>query len=392
MKRIIFFAIFPGLLHAAELRSWTDVQGRRIEARMAGLDGESVLLELKDGRKVPYPLAKLSAADADYARSEAAKAPEEKSGADGDKAAGFDSPWPDRIRFTEDPEINVVKEDAENKQFIYESANYRYVCDVRLAKSVVKGFAIMFEATHQFCRSLPLKIDGGEKRDGKLQIRLFEKFDDYVAAGGPPESAGVFIGGSSEVLVPLDSLGVRPVGSGYMLDRDKSSKTLPHELTHQLTPVAYFRTAAMGWFSEGLAEYVAVTPYRSGTYNVRNNHRDIVEYVTGYGKKGNGGRGLGENISLPPLKAFMLQDYDRFLENAQVNYGVALLLTYYFMQMDGEEDAARLKEFLQALRKGKDREEALGVLLGGRSFEQLEKDVAKAWSRRGVDLTFAAAP
>ncbi len=386
MCRLFCLLLFAGTAHAEETRTWADQQDRKIEARMLGMDGGSVILELPDGRKVPYPLEKLSAADAAYAKNqsrEAAGGPAGKSG------LNFEAPWPDRIKFSEDPEIVVVREDPGKKDFVYESAHYRYTCDVRLSKTVVKGFAVMFEATYLFCRSLPLAIDGGRKTDGKYQILLFEELEDYVEAGGPPESAGVFIGGKDVVMVPLQSLGVRPVGSGYMLDRDKSSKTLPHELTHQLTPVAYYRTAAKGWFSEGLAEYVAVTPYRSGSFSVRNNHRDIMDYVTGYGAKNTGGRALGTKIELPALKQFMLQSYEDFLENSQLNYGCALLITYYFMQMDGEGDASRLKEFLAALRKGKDREEALNVLLDGRTFEELEVEIAKQWSRKGVDLIFA---
>lgn len=387
MRLPIHLLLLAGLAHAAEIRSWTDLQNRTIEAKMLGIEGESVILELKDGRKLPFPLAKLCAADADYAKVQSRQPAE----AAGDPSAGFDAPWPDRIKFGEDPEIVVFEEDAEKKRFIYESANYRYTCDVRLSKSVVKGFAVMFEATHLFCRTLPLGLDGGDKSEGKHQILLFEKFEDYVSAGGPPESAGVFMGGKSLVMVPLTSLGVRPVGSGYMLDRDKSSKTLPHELTHQLTPIAYYRKGAMGWFSEGIAEYIAVTPYRSGAFSVRNNHRDIIDYVTAYGSNGNGGRALGKDIRLPDLKTFMLQSYSSFLENSQINYGSALLVTYYFLQMDGEGDGKRIKEFLKGLRQGKSREESLAVLLDGRTFESLQTEIVKAWSRRGIDFTFSPA-
>lgn len=388
MRPLIHLLLLAAFSQAAEIRAWTDHQNRKIEARMLGMDGESVILELKDGRKLPYPLEKLSAADAEYARSQSKEA--EPKAADAESSAtNFDDPWPERIKFSEDPAIVVVEESAEKKRFVYESANYRYTCDVRLSKSVVKGFAVMFEATHLFCRTLPLAIDGGVRTDGKLQILLFEKDVDYEKAGGLPGSAGVFMGDRHLVMVPLTSLGVRPVGSGYMFDRDKSSKTLPHELTHQLTPIAYFRTAAKGWFSEGLAEYVAVTPYRSGSFTVRNNHRDIVDYVTGYGSKDKGGRALGKEISLPDLKSFMLQSYTTFLEDPQLNYGGGLLITYYFLQMDGEGDGMRIKNFLKALRKGKSREEALTVLLDGRTFEELEAEIAKAWGRRGVDLTFS---
>src|SRR5687768_14328874 len=133
-------------------RSWTDSLNRKTEAELVKIDGANVILKLKDGREAPFPLEKLSQPDRDFVASQRAEleknmpegGPEtaaEKSG----KPLNFDSPWPDRITFTEDPEINTVVEDAAEKQFIYESANYRYVCDVRLSKTVVKGFAVMFE-------------------------------------------------------------------------------------------------------------------------------------------------------------------------------------------------------------------------------------------------------
>lgn len=369
------------------MRSWTDLQNRKIEARMIRLDGESVLLELKDGRKLPLALAKLSAADADYARSQNTEGAPATTATAG---PNFDAPWPERIKFGDDPGITIVEENADKKRFVYESSNYRYTCDVRLAKSVVKGFAVMFEATYLFCRTLPLGLDGGEKTDNKLQIFLYENFNDYVTAGGPANTSGVFIGRKAAVLVPLTSLGVRPVGSSYMLDRDKSSKTLPHELTHQLTPHPYFALGGMGWFTEGLAEYVAVTPYRSGGFNVRNNHGDIVAYTTSYGTKNTGGRALGKDIRVGDLKAFMLQDYAKFVEESQLNYGCGLLITYYFLQMDGEGDGKRIKAFLKALRDGKTGEDALAVLLDGRSFDQLTAEITKAWKRRGIELAFRA--
>lgn len=394
-----FLCLFLGICPAAEVRTWTDAQSRKVEASLIRIEGESAVLKLADGREIPFPLTKLSEADRKYVEDNRALTPTAKELAPSTKVAtenpdvskklNFSDPWPETIRFSEDPEISTVEEDPVKKHFIYESANYRYVCDVRLAKSVVKGFAVMFEATHLYCRTMPLAINGGVKKDGKHLILLFEKFDDYVKAGGPPSSAGVFMGGRGVVMVPLGSLGVKPVGSGYMLDRDKSSKTLPHELAHQLTPDVYYDKGSMGWFTEGIAEYVAVTPYRSGTYSVRGNQKDIFDYATGYGSKDMGGRALGTKINLPPLKDFMLQSYASFLEQPQLSYGCGLLITTYFLHMDGAGDGKRIKAFLQALHDGKDGEESLGLLLDGRTFEQLQEDLVKAWSKKGVDFTFS---
>ena len=397
MRALIFSLVATLSAIGAEPRVWTDSLNRRIEASLVRVEGGSVLLKLKDGREIPYPLAKLSQADRDFVGSVPIEKPENMpaAGSTGRPvqegiAPNFDAPWPDRITFTEDPEITIVSEDAAEKQFIYESANYRYVCDVRLSKSVVKGFAVMFEATNLYCASVPLAMNGGSSTKGKHQILLFEKKEDYVMAGGPPSSAGVFMSGRNIVMVPLESLGVRPVGSGYMLDRDKSNKTLPHELTHQLTPDPYYNEGSMGWFSEGIAEYISVTPYRAGSYNVRNNFRDIVAYATGYGEDDRGGRALGTDIELPRLRTWMMQSYGAFTSEPQKNYGCGLLITTYFLHLDGKGDGARLKAFLKALREGKKGDDALNVLLDGRTFEQLEQEITKAWSMKRVDFSFGS--
>ena len=193
-------------------------------------------------------------------------------------------------------------------------------------------------------------------------------------------------------MVPLTSLGVKKVGSGYMRDRDKSDGTLIHELTHQLTPSDYYNPGAMGWFSEGLAEYLTATPYRNGRFKVKNTLEDITDYATAYGKKGNRGRALGTKISAPRLKDFMLMSYSEFTgPRANFNYGFGLMLTTYFMMLDGDGDAGHLKDFLKELRsigRGGDSTKAVEKLLGGRTYEEMEKDVSKSWKRKGVKISF----
>jgi hypothetical protein len=85
----------------------------------------------------------------------------------------------------------------------------------------------------------------------------------------------------------------------------------------------------------------------------------------------------------------MLQPYSSFTANSQINYGCGLLITNYFFHMDREGDAARIKKFLKALNEGKEGDEALAVLLDGQTWEQLEEEIAKVYSRKGVDFTFS---
>ncbi|RYD64790.1 MAG: hypothetical protein EOP83_08910, partial [Verrucomicrobiaceae bacterium] len=255
------FVAALSLLASLDARTWTDVQGRKIEAEFVSSTATDVTLKLASGKEATLPLNRLSQEDLAYIRESAGEGgdkdgkPAPKTTEKEGDGLNFNDPWPQTIRFSEDPQIQTVAEDKEQKRFIYESAHYRFVCDVRLSQQVVKGFAVMFESTYQYCRALPLAISGGKLTEGKYQILLFETKDSYVQAGGPPSSAGVFMSGKNVVMVPLTSLGVRPVGSGYMLDRDQENGTLIHEITHQLTPGQYYAPGAMGWFSEGIAEY-----------------------------------------------------------------------------------------------------------------------------------------
>jgi hypothetical protein len=389
------FAVLCLLCTHAPARTWTDTQGRTIEAELVSATATEVTLQLDANKKiVTLPLTKLSEGDRGYIKS-ADGAPAKKetpaTSTTTDDGINFDAPWPQKVQFSEDPQIQTVTEDKENKRFVYESANYRFVCDVRLSQSVVKGFAVMFEATYLYCRALPLAISGGARKDGKYQILLFETKEGYVKAGGPPSSAGVFMSGKNIVMVPLTSLGVRPMGSGYILDRDKANGTLVHELTHQLTPDSYYEDGALGWFSEGIAEYATATPYRAGIFKVRSNFDDIVAYATGYGKDDTQGRALGEKIKAPALKDFFSMSYREFAgEEGNFNYGFGLMLTTYFLHLDGEGDGARMKKFLKALRDGESGQDALDVLLDGRSYKEMEEAISKAWKKKRVEIDFAS--
>ncbi|XBD75306.1 hypothetical protein ABFY27_04965 [Akkermansia massiliensis] len=86
------------------------------------------------------------------------------------------------------------------------------------------------------------------------------------------------------------------MGSTYIIDRDKDSSTLIHELTHQLmSPEA----KQASWFCEGSAEYMGMTPYSGGRFNFGANRSHIVSRVTEYGKKNTGAALWGTTLRRP---------------------------------------------------------------------------------------------
>lgn len=394
-----FFLWMPLLLWSAsslQARTWKNKKGKTVQATLLSVEGDKVKLKAQNGRVYPLKIESLSQKDQDFIKKWQEKQANDATGKKENDAkplaAGFidnfENEWPTLISLERGFEISTISE--EKGKYVYHSPRYEFIADVKLRKSVVKRFAELFEATHQYMQKLPISSQKAQDKEKikRNRILLFETKDAYHRAGGPQGSAGVFMGGRNVIMVPLTSLGVKKVGKGYSVDRDKNNKTLPHEITHMICDGCYYAPGAMGWFSEGLAEYVGVTPYRSGKYIVRGNLKAVREYVTSFDFDTQSGRSLTKNIQVRDLKSYMFMPYSDFTADGNKNYGVGLLMTYYFFHMDDKGSRKRINNFLRALQQGKRGQEAVDFLLDGRTYKELAKDISNAWRSRGIKLKF----
>ncbi len=377
--------LLSGIMLASALpvaaRTWTTSIGRTFEAEFVSMDGNGATFMFSDGRKFTMPVAELSAADQAQLKGGGPGVAAEA------VAASFGRPWPREIRLDGPVACKIISEDPAKKQYIYESPGYRFTCDARVTDDALRNFAVMFEATRKYAKALPLSMGGGAGADGRLDIRLFGTREAYTAAGGQPGSGGFFTRGA--VFVPMESLGLKNVGTGYSLDTKRHNKVLVHELAHQLTPNSYFVPGAQGWFSEGLAEYISITPYNWGYFSPDIYGNIVKAYATARGADGTGGRGIGIEIAAPKLHSFLLMPYGEFSGlNANFNYALGLLVTHYFFHMEDGGKATRIRKFLQGLQAGQQGEAALLPLLGGGNYEKLEGEITTAWARMGVNIHF----
>lgn len=366
----------------ADARIWTNTLGRAFDAEFVRLDGNGgAIFVLPNGRQFSMPVTELSPGDQIRISGGGQTSQNEV------VAASFGSPWPREVRLDGPVGCKIISEDPAAGRYIYESPGYRFTSDSRVTDDALRNFAVMFEATRKYSRSLPISLGGAAQRSGRLNILLFGTRQAYARAGGPPNSAGVFSRGV--VLVPMESLGLKDVGTGFSLDVRRHNMVLVHELAHQLTPSVYFAPGARGWFSEGLAEYIAITPYTWGYFRPDLHGNVVKAYATAQGTDGTGGRAIGSEIVAPKLRSFLLMPYGTFSgPNANFNYAMGLLLTHYFFHMEGEGKAARITKFLQGLHAGQQGEAALKPLLGGSTYEKLEGEIAAAWARMGVKIRF----
>lgn len=367
-----------------EARVWRDAYQREFEAELVSRSGNELVMAMPGGRRFTMKIEALCAADRKIALSSSSR-----EGGGVSRYSNIGAVWPSEVRYDSASVVRVAREDREEGRFVYETPHYRFRCNARLSEEVLRHFSVMFETTYRYCARLPLSMKKSGSSEGRFEVLLFETMGQYIQAGGSPGSAGCFVPGRNFVMTPLSSLGVVPYSGGYRLDRSQLNTVLVHEIVHQLTPASYFRNGPRGWFSEGLAEYVASSPYRWGYFQVDAQGNSVKAFATGHGLNGKGGRALGSVIQVPSIQAFLNQPYRTFTgASANKNYGFSLLLVHYFFHMDGQKKGRRISAYLRALNSGEDVTAAQKHLLGKRSFEMLEQDIATAWRAKGVEIRF----
>jgi hypothetical protein len=386
--------ISAAALHAQSpaLRSWTSADGRKMEAAFVALEGDAVKVRLANGSTVDVPLARLSAADQTFAKSQTAT-PAPPSAAPGEVAAS--KTWPRSFSLPDRPEVVVVKEDAEKNEYIYRSPHYEFQCDSKLGSNVVREFGRIFESTWMLNCMLPLDLKPQPEKLREIFLaRLFTQKSDYMEAGGIEGSAGVYMSGKKALMVPLQSLGVKMVGSRVSLENnsDDDMATLIHEITHQM--MNHWLGRLPTWYIEGSAEYVEMLEYkRNGGFSFIGLGRQL----QGYARRMNYSGG-GKSFTMIDLEELMTIDGRRWAAAlgqdgaATENYGSAGLLTYYFYHLDGNGDAANIIAYLREIENVKTNEEEQAAvkkhLMRERTYAQLGEDVKKALRKEGIDISF----
>jgi hypothetical protein len=386
---LVLLAATSALAQSA-LRTWTSTDGRKIEAAFVSATAEAVKIRMANGSTFEVPLARLSAEDQAFIQSQASAAP----AATTEKTSAALREWPRTISLADKPEVVVVREDEEKREFVYRSPHYEFVCDSKLGSNVVREFGRMFEATYELNCQLPLDLKPTPERLREIfQARLFTNKADYMDAGAIEGSAGVYMSGKKALMVPLSSLGVRLVGSRVTLEQNPNAQdngTLIHEITHQM--MNHWLPVLPTWFIEGSAEYVEMLEYNSnGKFSLIGLNRQVKAYAD------NMGRG-NKTFMMIDLEELMTIDGRRWAEAlgkdgmATENYGSAGLLTYFFYHLDGKGDAAHMIAFLREVENVKSDAESEAAakkhLLRERSYEQLADEVKKAFRKEGVTIEF----
>lgn len=244
----------------------------------------------------------------------------------------------------------------------YDSKYYQILTDLDADKACEARLRVtlMFEEYAKRTRGF-----AGNGINGKLPFMLFRNIDDYIAAGGPPGTAGVFNG-------------QRLMAAADPRFGDRVWSTVQHEGFHQ------FVVGAVGgdipiWANEGLAEYFAEGQFTGD------------DFITGLipAERLKRIKSRFEKNEFKSLRDMMMLAHEVWnAEGSIVNYDQAWSMIHFLAHADDGKYQKPFNGFLRAVSNGDKWESAWERNFGRgvREFQQRWKDY---WQNMPDDPTTA---
>jgi SLA1 homology domain 1, SHD1 len=340
----------------APSRSWTDATGRKVEAAFGGVQGDNVLLKMADGKTIPFAIARLSAADQDFIKTQSAPAPATNGSGEPAKsrASAVERLPIEKRTFPERVEVSAASIDANpvteipaERKFIYQTETFEFSSQAKLAKSVMTEVAQTFESTRLLLSQLPWGLDCRPPEGfERYQAKLFETRNDYIQAGGPENSGGVYMGALKVFMVPFPSLGLEKRGQTYFKNKNFRNDTLVHEVTHQI--MDDYLSFLPKWMIEGTAEYTEMLPDTANGFLPRQNGSGMKDYIK------EGEKRLGA-VEIPNLQEHMTMTRDQWdgltgtSSSMFTLYFRSCLIVYYFNHLDDDGKGTRFMKYMDAV-------------------------------------------
>ena len=343
-------------------RGWKTAEGQPFQATLQNYDGTTAFFRMPNGRVAQSPAAKLSAEDQQYI-------------AEWQRRQPIKFTLPDAVSVdTATMKTEVVSEDAAAGKFVYRTAHFEFESQGKFKVSLLREVARDFEATYELLKALPWNIEPRPPSGNYFRARLLKDRAAYMAAGGMPNSGGIYNSRTETFLVPFESIGVKASGTSYVKSEEFDSGTMVHELTHQM--MHFWLDLLPLWMAEGTAEYTNNLPLHGGRFRVAGAKTGLKDYLDTLKKRGGGG--TPEPYPLEKLlnisNAEWMQTMAQDPAASHRMYFTSYLLVYYFMHLDGKGDSQR---FLRYFREVQGQRKAM---------EDYRKSMGEFFKKSGVQL------
>lgn len=410
------------------MRPWKDAQGRIIQAAFVSATADNVTLRMTDGKEHQLPLTRLCAEDQAFVKSLAPAAATAQGSTPAVASPALNRlpvekrTWPETVAVpAKSIEIQIVEENVPARKCLYRSEGFEFNSQAKLAGSVMKEVARTFEATKTLVSSLPWGVvcrppEGFER----YKAELYETRKDYIAAGGPENSGGVYMSGDKIFRVPFPSIGLKLLGKTYAKDDNYDGGTLIHEITHQVMDA--YLTFLPVWIIEGTAEYTEMLPYNAGKFRADAHQKGIKDHIQEMQKR-------GYAIEIGNLEEHLTMNRASWSGIASTTnrkmgelYFRSVLAVYFFCHLDGDKKGTRFIKFMDAvygetealrtffkdprvkhfpdgrfsyptnfpppdMKSDSAPFKHLDLLLDGRSYSQIAQEMTEAYKNIGVKIS-----
>ncbi len=308
------------------------------------------------------------------------------------------SGWPDKIPVPED--TTLKQGEKQGQFFVYETNNYIFFTPVEIDENACETVGRLFECAYAANQAvgevLPVPRTEEEREGKKFRVELWPTKQQYVAQGGSPTSAGVFMFSSrkmpgdngpitaqtlasDKVMVPFESLGLS--ADGHVAKNDIDTHVLVHELTHQ----NFVYNGLPIWCNEGWAEYVGYVPYVGEDLDFSRCYSVILHKAKEQSSHG----ALDFPFTLEEFLTMDQQQMYSYMGQGKDTYTLATMIITFYVHLDGKKGVEALKKYMQALIDGESHEEAAKHLIAPhKNAEKLQKDFIKAWKSKKVPVSF----
>ncbi len=310
--------------------------------------------------------------------------------------------WPRKVSVPKDTELTPGAQGGTG--FSYTSNHFQYVSPVKLDAAAQKTVARLCECAYAANKAIgeeiPVPRATADRGDKKFLVQLQPTMEAYYAAGGPRNSAGVFLGAfrrpanvapgtpqvikeehiaMDKVMIPFPSLGIGANGS--VVKEDIDTHALVHELTHQ----QFLLNNLPIWANEGWAEYVGYVPYVGEDLDFDRGFSLILHAAKQRAESG----ALDFDFSLEDFFTMDQQTMYGYMPQGKDTYMLSVMTVAFFVHLDGKKGVDAMKAYLQALIDGKSAADAAQELIKPhRSVERLQQDFIRAWKSKKVKVSF----
>ena len=419
-------------LSTLSARTWTDVDGRLLEAEYVSQDDKTVTLKLANGKEVKVPFSRLSATDiAHLVELETAEAAKNKPAAgeageneDGEVGAAatpkpeanadWDKPVPREATLAAPFE---VVEEKHGNLIHYSSPHFRIVADARWKSKPLQEILEACELTYNYCDALPLGLKSRySPPGGKFEIHTTEKAEDWIKAGGAERGSATFDRNSGQINMCLENYALGSGGRGSGERVRNVVGALVRNVTYAMMPQIYDQSFG-DWFKLGLPGVVDSAVYEKSRFDYTEVVKETKELLLGPSRSGQKSV-FKKKIQMFPLSDLLDKEVGGVAddeERSRFEGQSILVMTYLIYLQDGGKATnirsglryafdfeknfptsipARSQEEFEQKKAALIQEarelgaKSTAMMFGERPWPEVEAEITKFWAEHGLELSF----